>query len=563
MHIFSHSLKLKAPLSIRQLLLIAFLLAGLLPALLISTLSFYQARHALRNEIKHDLQTTAKAVAEHIDRVLFERVQNVSSWSQLAIMQDLYIGDIDKRLSVFLNETQVSYGTQYQAIDVVDLHANIIASSLPSHIGQALHTPPIWFSFPVSGRPITVYRLQADGLVLSAPIISNNSLQAIGQLYATFNWSVIASLLNHAAQHSTALALLDADQQVLAHSTDWSQQAHSLHTQAALRSNSPVSAWQVHVNKDHDVAIAPVHRLGLIFLILLAMILAGAVLLVRPIAQGISRPLEALTRWVQRFRQPDMVAPVLSGPREVQTLHQAFQRMADELAANELQLTRAAKLAVVGEMAAAMSHEVRTPLGILRSSADVLLREPQLSADGREVLGFIISETERLNRLVSALIDAARPRPLNKNPLDLTSHCQQVCAMLQVPAQAKHIQIQVVAAVPMTIYADQDQITQVLLNLLMNAIQILPVGGQILLRLMQVGDQALLEVADDGPGVAPDQQALLFDAFFTQRAGGVGLGLAVVKQIIEAHGGTIHYASSPWQGAQFNIQLPIYHPLTS
>lgn len=557
MRIFSHSLPFKTPLSIRQLLLIAFLLAGLLPALLISTLSFYQAGNALRTEIKHDLQTTANAVSEHIERVLFVRVQNVSSWSQLAIMQDLQIGDIDKRLSVFLHETKVSYGSQYHAIDVVDLQANIVASSLPSHLGQALHTPPIWFSFPVSGRPISVYRLQADGLMFSAPIISNNSMQAIGQLYATFNWAVITSLLNHAAQHSTELALIAADNHVLAYSSHWSNQAYSLHTHAPLGANLPISDWQVHVKKDHNVAIAPVHRLGMIFVILLAMILAGAVLLVRPIAQGISRPLESLTRWVQRFRQPDMVAPIVSGPREVQTLHQAFQRMAEELAASEQQLTRAAKLAVVGEMAAAMSHEVRTPLGILRSSADVLLREPQLSPDGREVLGFIISETERLNSLVSSLIDAARPRPLNKIPLELAMHCQQVCDMLQTQAQAKQIELRVEAS-PLTIYADQDQMTQVLLNLLMNAIQILPVGGQVRLTLTQHADQAILQVADDGPGVPADQQAFLFEAFFTQRAGGVGLGLAVVKQIIEAHGGTIHYSASPWQGAQFNLQLPIH-----
>lgn len=556
MRIFSHSYRLKAPLSIRQLLLIAFLLAGLLPALLISVLSFYQARQALRIEIKHDLQTTAKAVAEHIDRVLLERIQNVSSWSQLAIMQDLQIDDIDKRLSIFLHETQQSYANQYQMIDVVDLQSNIVASSLPARIGQALHTPPVWFSFSVSGRPITVYRLQTDALMFSAPIISNTSLQAIGQLYATFNWSVIASLLNRAAQHSTALALVDGKTQILAQSAHWQQQSHGLHTQAPLASSLPVRDWQVHVNKDHDVAIAPVHRLGLIFLMLLAMILLAAVLLVRPIAHAISRPLEALTRWVQRFRQPHRVAPVLTGPQEVQTLHLAFQRMTDELAASEQQLTRAAKLAVVGEMAAAMSHEVRTPLGILRSSADVLLREPQLTADGREVLGFIISETERLNSLVTTLIDAARPRPLNKIPLDLAMHCTQICSMLQAQAQAKQIQLQCVASPAVLVQADQDQMTQVLLNLIMNAIQILPAGGHIHVQLTTQTETVLLQVADNGPGVAPEQQALLFEAFFTQRAGGVGLGLAVVKQIIEAHGGHIYYSTSPWSGAQFNLQLP-------
>lgn len=555
--IFSHLMRFHSPLTIRKMLLIAFLLAGLLPALLVSLLSFYQARDALRIEIQHDLQTTGKAVAEHVDRVMNERVQNVRSWSQLAIMQDMLIGDIDKRLSIFLAETRRSYAEQYVSLDVADLQAQIVASSRPANIGQALHTPPVWMSFRDNGQIITIYHLNNHQLMISAPIFSQNTLQPMGQLIATFNWQVIENVLNHAAQHSTALALLDNKQHMLAKSRLWSDQTHSLHAKAAMTSRLPLNGWQIHLNKDHDVAVAPVHRLGMIFIALLGAILMFSLLLVRPLAQNISRPLEALTRYVQRFRQPGVTAPTSSGPAEVQSLHQAFTQMATDLAESEQQLTRAAKLAVVGEMAAAMSHEVRTPLGIMRSSADVLLREPQLSEDGREVLGFIISETERLNKLVSALIDTARPRPPNKTPLDLQAHLQHVVAMLQKQAQARQIQLILHATQAVMVEADQDQMTQVLVNLLMNAIQILPEGGQVTLQLEADDARAHMTVADNGPGVPPAQQDHLFEAFFTQRAGGVGLGLAVVKQIIEAHDGTISYSTSPWQGAQFNLSLPL------
>ena len=555
--IFSHLMRFHSPLTIRKMLLIAFLLAGLLPALLVSLLSFYQARQALRIEIQHDLQTTGNAVAEHVDRVMNERVQNVRSWSQLAIMQDMLIGDIDKRLSIFLAETRHSYAEQYVSLDVADLQAHIVASSRPANIGQALHTPPVWMSFRDNGQTITIYHLNNHQLMISAPIFSQNTLQPMGQLIATFNWQVIENVLNHAAQHSTALALLDNKQHMLAQSRLWSDQKHSLHAKAAITSRLPLNGWQIHLNKDHDVAVAPVHRLGMIFIALLGAILVFSLLLVRPLAQNISRPLEALTRYVQRFRQPGVTAPTSSGPAEVQSLHQAFTQMATDLAESEQQLTRAAKLAVVGEMAAAMSHEVRTPLGIMRSSADVLLREPQLSEDGREVLGFIISETERLNKLVSALIDTARPRPPNKTPLDLQAHLQHVVAMLQKQAQAKQIQLILHATQTVVVDADQDQMTQVLVNLLMNAIQILPEGGQVALQLEADDSHAHMTVADNGPGVPPAQQDHLFEAFFTQRAGGVGLGLAVVKQIIEAHNGTISYSTSPWQGAQFNLSLPL------
>lgn len=538
------------------MLLIAFLLAGLLPALLVSVLSFYQARTALRVEIKHDLQTTGKAVGEHIDRVMFERVQNVLSWSQLAIMQDMQIGDIDKRLSVFLEETRKSYAAQYLSIDVIDLQSVIISSSNPHHISQRLSSPPVWFSFLDNDQPITIYHLQNDQLMIATPITSDITLQPIGHLIATFNWKVIQDLLNHAAQHSTELALVDENDRLLAQSKDWSQPRYNLHTHMPIQSSLPIHGWEVKLNKEHDVAVAPVHRLGLIFLILLVLILLFSLILVRPIANRITKPVEELIRFVKELRQPDVNVPPLSGPAEVQALNQAFTKMAADLSESEQQLTRAAKLAVVGEMAAAMSHEVRTPLGIMRSSADILKREPSLTADGKEVLGFIISETDRLNKLVTTLIDSARPRLPSKIPLDLQTHLQHLCDMLQTQAHGKQIQLTLQAPHSVTVLADQDQITQVMVNLIMNAIQILPEHGQVVVSLFHDQQYAHVSVADNGPGVPPEQQNHLFEAFFTQRAGGVGLGLAVVKQIIEAHDGTIHYSTSPWQGAQFNLTLP-------
>lgn len=538
------------------MLLIAFLLAGLLPALLVSVLSFYQARTALRTEIKHDLQTTGKAVAEHIDRILYERVQNVRSWSQLAIMQDMLIGDIDKRLSVFLQETRNSYSTQYIAIDVTDLQSIIVASSNPHHLNQRLSSPPVWMSFKDKDQPITIYHLQREQLMIATPIYSDITLQPIGHLIATFNWSVIQDLLNHAAQHSTELALVDESARLIAQSTNWSQPRYNLHTHIPMQSALPIYDWQVKLNKEHDVAVAPVHRLGVIFIILLIVILFLSLILVRPIARRITEPLDDLLRFVKKLRQPDVVSPPLSGPIEVQALHQTFTKMAADLAESEQQLTRAAKLAVVGEMAAAMSHEVRTPLGIMRSSADVLKREPTLSEDGREVLGFIISETERLDKLVTTLIDSARPRQPSKTPLELQSHLQHVCDMLQKQAQAKQIQLSLSAPESVIIHVDQDQMTQVMVNLMMNAIQILPEHGQVMVSLFHDQKYAYISVADNGPGVPQSQQTHLFEAFFTQRAGGVGLGLAVVKQIIEGHGGTITYSASPLQGAQFNLALP-------
>lgn len=547
-------------LSIKQLLLLAFLLAGLLPAMLVSFLSFYQTRTVLKQEITRDMQTLSTAVANDIERMMFERLRNVQSWSQLSIMQELKVGDIDKRLSIFLDGLAHSYGSIYNAIYVEDLQGNIIASSNAQKIGQQHVNKPLWFTASLSDKPLTISKIEQNVLAISEEIIDENTNIPMGKLVVEFNWNTVQDALNNVIKKSTAAALLDNEGNVLAATTNWEtiQAGHGMKATSQLSQQSPVAHWQVRVEKLHSVAVAPVHKLGYIFLGLLAATLLLAAVLVRPIAHAITHPLMQLTQFVKGFALQTQAKPPQSGPPEVRELGAAFETMTEDLAKSQENLTRAAKLAVVGEMAAAMSHEVRTPLGILRSSADVLKREKSLSEEGKEVLSFIGDETERLNKLVSTLIDAARPRLPAFTEVNLTQLIANTIAMLRSQAQAKHITITFDDKVqPVTASIDADQMTQVMMNLIMNAIQVLPEDGKILVLLKQVGHQAVIEVMDDGEGITAEHQTQIFEPFFTKRAGGVGLGLAVVRQVVQSHGGEISYQKSQMNGAQFTIVLPI------
>jgi signal transduction histidine kinase len=545
-------------LSIRQLLLLAFLLAGLLPAMLVSFLSFYQAREALKREITHDMQTLSGAVANDIERVIFERMQNVHSWSQLAVMQDIQIGDIDKRVSTFLQELKLSYGDMYQSIYVVDSNGKVVAASNAQQIGKQSALATHWFQVKLANKSLNFGKIQHNSLVISQDVFDANSNQKIGVLVAEFNWQVIQNLLNNAVQNLTAAALLDSSNHLLAATPNWEkiQAGHEMHANKNLSDKMNLQGWQVRIEKLHSVAVAPVHRLGYVFLALLLTTLFFAALLVKPIAQAITQPLEALREFVKTAGLQANIHAPSGGPPEVQALSNAFEKMVQDLKKSQADLTRAAKLAIVGEMSAAMSHEVRTPLGILRSSADLLLREPKLTKDGKEVLGFIISETERLNKLVSTLIDAARPRQLNKVNVDLTEIATNAIALLKSQAQAKNIAIIFEQTEAIHLLADADQMTQVMMNLLINALQILPNGGKIELNLRDEKEQVVMDFIDNGPGILAENQAQIFEPFFTQRSGGVGLGLAVVRQIVQAHGGEISYQDSPQKGAQFTIILP-------
>ncbi len=544
-------------LSVSQLLLLAFLVAGLLPAMLVSALSFYQARTVLKKEISRDMQTLSETVANDVARMMFERVQNVASWSRLAIMQELQIDDVDKRLSTFLQELHTSYGGVYRSIYVLNNQNKVVASSDAQQLNKIYATRPIWFSGETN-QPIAFYKIENNVLAISQAIHMTNENQVIGQLVVELNWQQVQDLLNSAVRKPSAAALFSEDGHVIAATSNWNTTTgHEMRAISQLNRQSVVPKWQVRVEKLRSVAIAPLTRLGYIFLALLATTLLLAAFLVRPIAHAITRPLANLSAFVRSFKQEHLSEVPKTGPPEVQELGIAFEGLMQDLAKTQANLTRAAKLAVVGEMAAAMSHEVRTPLGILRSSADLLLREPALTKDGKEVLGFIISETVRLNKLVSTLIDSARPRAAVFIEVDITQLVRNTVALLSTQAESKKIEIGIEYTKALILAVDVDQMTQVLMNLIMNAIQILPIGGKVNVHLYQKQHRVYIEIADNGSGISIENQTQIFEPFFTQRAGGVGLGLAIVRQIVQAHHGEITCSTSQLGGAQFTIQLPM------
>lgn len=524
----------------------------------------------LKKEFTRDMQTMSQAVANNVSRMMFERVQNVISWSQLAIMQEIRIDDVDKRLSTFLQELQHSYDGVYRTIYIIDTHQKIVASSDPLLINKTATLAKPWFSHPILNRiktnshgqlnhqSVEFNIIQNNVLEISQDILEENTNQVIGKLVAEFNWQQVQGLINTAVRKPAAAALLDEKKQVLAATSNWkTESGYEIRTVSQFNPQSVTPKWQVRVEKLHSVAVAPVHRLGYVFLALLASTLLLAAFLVTPIAQAITRPLGKLSAFVRSFKQGQFVETPKSGPPEVQELSEAFESMMQDLAKTQANLTRAAKLAVVGEMAAAMSHEVRTPLGILRSSADLLLREPALSQDGKEVLGFIISETERLNKLVSTLIDSARPRAPVFVEKDIGQLVLNTVALLRMQAEANNVSLIVESTESLMLQVDCDLMTQVLMNILMNAVQMLPAGGEVHVKWTKKSGKAVIEIADNGPGITPENQAQIFEPFFTQRAGGVGLGLAIVRQIVQAHQGEIVCTNSLFGGAQFTISLPI------
>lgn len=553
---------LRKAVPIRYILLGAFLLTGLLPTTLITGLAFYEARIALKTEIQRDMQTHAKATAAEIDRMLFERLQNTVSWSRLEVMQDARIGDVDKRISNFLSELKDSYQDVYTELYVVDRRGTVIASSNPYRTGQPAPRLGHWLDTRVSLSHVQLSNIVNQQLPISVEIADEFSDEPLGTLVTLFDWRQIETILSGAIAGRSAAALFDRNNNLLSNTDRWfkTEASKKLSASAITEGYQGFSgfSWRVAVSQNRSQALTPVRHMAYIFA---GMLLATVVLLTLvavPVASSITRPLARLTEFANRFmRSPADLNPPTGGPAEVDSMARAFGKMIDDLQRSKENLTRAAKLAVVGEMAAAMSHEVRTPLGILRSSAQLLLREPTLSEEGKEVCGFIISETERLNKLVTTLVDSARPRAPEFSATDIAELAQQCTGMLRAQAERKRITLNCEGSAGCIAACDAEQITQVILNLLLNAIQVLPEAGRIDISVKPQGEHILLTVADDGPGIPPEQREQVFDPFFTQRSGGIGLGLSIVRQIVAAHHGEISVGVSALQGAEFRLRLPL------
>jgi len=229
----------------------------------------------LKQEITRDMQTVSAAVANDIEHMMFERLQNVHTWSQLAIMQEIKVGDIDKRLSTILRGLESSYGNIYKSIYVTNLNDYVIASSQAKEIGQIKQRSPNWFVSQLDNKNLSVAKLEDSKLAISGNVLNEDNGELMGRLVVEFNWKTINDVLNSAVMESTAASLIDQKGKVIATSANWNvvNAKHGIAAKSELGQQLQVSGWQVEIEKIREVAVAPVHRLGYIFLGLLLAVL--------------------------------------------------------------------------------------------------------------------------------------------------------------------------------------------------------------------------------------------------------------------------------------------------
>jgi signal transduction histidine kinase len=453
------------------------------------------------------------------------------------------------------------------------------------------------FNFPPIYGTETMGRVQ----LVSAPILSGEDV--VGVMVAILDLKDIYDLMGQkiGLSDSTDAFLLDADLQFItagrsgekglveshlasttlaSHVKDefWVGEYEAAEGDKVLGTALKISgySWYVVVERDYREVLAQITALNRVVWLTTMGLMVVFMIATLGLTRSVTRPLLQLVQSTRRIAKGQYSDPVMVSQEieEVAFIGAELERMRRRVATSQERLkerlteseqlrVESERLAAIGSLAASLAHEIRNPLNAM----SLLLSRLQYSAsdDTRRILvGDLFGEIGRLDRLVSGILDYARPVHVDRRSVNIRDLMASVADLYRSLADTKGCRIAVVPMSDLIVQADPDRLKQCLVNLVKNALDAMELGGEVRLSAQDRGDEVILEVSDDGPGIALSLQTSLFSPFFTTKENGTGLGLSSVHKIISAHGGKIKVLSDPDKakigemppGARFVLSIP-------
>lgn len=518
---------------------------------LLGVLAYVSATGSLFEAAESRLTLVGTGAATLLENELRERVRVIRSWAALAQMREVTRSDPRGAIASFLAQSLDPQRADRGAV-CTDLRGRVVAQAGLEGLASIAR--------PREHAQLLPRNLGDLALVeFAAPILaSGDTGDQIGTLSVFLEPHALLLKIAGVYEKNPWLgfrldAVADAGPANLKSSPD------QIEFRRGVRIPDMAGGWHfvLTVAEPIERTLAPIRDLrrrivlGALAVMILAS-LAGSVIALR-----ISRPIRHLTETVQnvahtRDKELPIELPRASG--EVGVLAREFGRMMRGLAEAEEQSVAQSRLALLGEVAASVGHEVRTPLSALRTAAQLLGDEAIDEAQRQRLAEVIVSEADRLNTVVTDLTDSAKPRSALKRPVDVGEVVQRTVGFFHTayPQKVKTLTAHV-RNPGLMVLGDPDQLHQVLLNLVRNAMQ---AGGDdtwVRVHAERDDDMACIVVEDNGPGFTIEDPAR---PFTTSKPDGIGLGLAIAKRIVEDHGGTLELANSPTGGALVAIVLP-------
>ncbi|WP_169727868.1 ATP-binding protein [Desulfovibrio inopinatus] len=228
-----------------------------------------------------------------------------------------------------------------------------------------------------------------------------------------------------------------------------------------------------------------------------------------------------------------------------------------ELERLQNEVRRKEKLAAVGSLAAGVAHEIRNPLSSIKGFAIHLGNRFQEGSDDKNIAKVMVGEVDRVNRVITQLLDFTRPTDVNPREVDPIPIVERVAHLVEHDARDADIELTISTShAPHVAHLDPDRFSQALLNVCLNAIQAMTEGGKLNIAAITEDGMFVVRITDNGPGVAETDLAQIFDPYFTTKPSGTGLGLSIVQKIMEAHGGDVTISSLPGQETTVSLRFP-------
>jgi signal transduction histidine kinase len=276
------------------------------------------------------------------------------------------------------------------------------------------------------------------------------------------------------------------------------------------------------------------------------------------IAFSITVPVKKLVKVTERVTSGDLTVEADVRTRdEIGILAKSFNQMTRELKASRDKLVQSERLAVLGQIAAGIAHDIRNPLTSVKMIVQLLKRKSH-DDDSKESLQVVLDEIDRLEIIVSGLLDFARPMELRLRPANVIDVMKEVVRLMAPNLRHRKIEISIDEANNELIHEvmiDTDRMKQVFMNIILNSMQAMPDGGKIIVRCVQDNDSIQINISDTGIGMSEEVLKHAYDPFFSAKSDGTGLGLTNVKKIIELHGGDIQIDSAENQGTKVIIKI--------
>ena len=243
-----------------------------------------------------------------------------------------------------------------------------------------------------------------------------------------------------------------------------------------------------------------------------------------------------------------MMQQLQESRKEIETMHRT-------------QMSRAEHLATLGELATGLAHEIRNPLAGIAGVIEIIGRDLPPTSPAREMVKDVRMEINQINRILTDLLETARPHPPRMMRSNLNTTVEHAVMLARQQVLSQPIKIEFERARDLAdVEHDSDQIHQVVLNLLLNAVQAIDGGGTVRVAIGSQDDCACITVSDTGRGIPAPQLSQIFRPFYTTRGNGTGLGLSLVRRIVDEHHGRINVTSEVGKGSRFEVEIPFTAP---